>query len=115
MSVFLSVSSVALCFAFLTATIYVARSAALERASLQARLRVVESRIELLERSVTDWSQATTDIAQSIKMTRVRKAAKLDSSDQATTMPDPHKDPEAWRKAMNLDLARRRLAGVTHN
>lgn len=44
-------------------------------------------------------------LANRVKMMRVRTAANH-VKDQPTE-PDPYKDPEAWRKAMNLKLRMR--------
>lgn len=78
----------------------------------RAKLRSIELRIESLENSVLEWSQTVTDLANSQKMTRVRAASKHASSDQTKDgMPDPYRDPDGWRKAMNKRIAMRGLNG----
>ena len=111
-SVFFSVSSAVACACCLIATIYVARSAARERGSLLARLRSQESATESMRSSIEQWGELTTDLANSVKMQKVRRSTRVpSSSDPATGLPDPHADPEGWRKAMNLRIAERRIAG----
>jgi biopolymer transport protein ExbB/TolQ len=78
--------------------------------SLREKLRFIESRIASLESSVSEWSQTTTDLANSLKMTRVRQAAKLASA-TVPEKPDPYKDPEGWRAWQNRNLPVFRAGG----
>ena len=113
MLVFFVALSVVLCLGCLTATIYAARHAARVAGLPAAKLRSLASEIESLKLSVEEWSTITTNLANSAKMQRVRAAAKQSSSDRsADGLPDPHTDPEGWRKAMNLRIAERRLNGT---
>lgn len=113
-TVFFCVSSAVLCALCLIGTIWSARNAARERGSLPARLRSLESATESMRSSIEQWAQLTTDLANSVKMQKVRRSTRVpSSSDQATEMPDPHRDPDAWRKAMNLRIAERRIGGGT--
>lgn len=113
-TVFFSVSSAVLCVLCLIGTVWSARNAERARASLLARLRSLESATESTRSSLEQWAELTTDLANSVKMQKVRRSTRVpNSSDQATEMPDPHRDPDAWRKAMNLRIAERRIGGGT--
>lgn len=113
-TVFFSVSSAVVCACCLIGTIYAARNAARAQASLRARLRSLESATESTRNSIEQWAQLTTDVANSLKMQKVRRSTRVqNSSDPATGLPDPHSEPEAWRKAMNLRIAERRIGGGT--
>lgn len=83
--------------------------------SLAAEVRLNASRV----RSLTESHELTMDelknLANRVKMQRVRNAA-----DHATKparagsdMPDPFTDPDGWRTAMNKRIAAARLNGGT--
>lgn len=107
----LSVASAILCLAGAWFSVrYARRVAELPR----AKLRSIELRTESLENSVSEWSQTVTDLANSQKMTRVRAASKHASSAPTDDgLPDPFKDPDGWRKAMNKRIAMSRFNGGT--
>lgn len=106
MSAFFSASSVALAILSLILSAWSVRRATRAVELPRAKLRSIESRTESLESSVSEWSQIVTDLANSVKMQRVRAAAKLSSSDRRTdALPDPYKDPEGWRNAMNKRIS----------
>lgn len=91
---------------------FAARSAARGAGSSPARLRSIESRIESLENSVSEWSQLTTDLANRVKMMRVRAAtAGPSSSGRQGELPDPYRDPDGWRQAMNKRIGQQRITG----
>ena len=78
----------------------------------RAKLRSIESRIESCESSDSELLQLVRDLANSQKMTKVRTAARLNSSAPATTSdPDPYTDPDAWRKMMSKRIAMSKLGG----
>lgn len=105
MSDFFSVSSVVLAILSLILSGWSVLRARRVVALPLAKLRSIESRTESLENSVSEWSQTVTDLANSLKMTRVRAAAKHASSDRKVdALPDPYKDPDAWRAAKNRTL-----------
>lgn len=116
MSVFLLALSAVTCLACLIVTIWLARRAAHVAELPGARLRSIESRLASLENSGSDLLQLITDMANSQKMQRVRAASKHSSSDRrGDGLPDPHTDPDGWRKAMNLRIAQSRLGNVSTN
>jgi hypothetical protein len=66
-------------------------------ASLTSRLDELESAVEV--------------VANRVKMQRVRAAAlhATSKSDRSTELPDPYREPDAWRSAVNSQLARGKL------
>lgn len=112
MSDFFSASSVALSICSVILASWSARSAKRVAESPPAKLRSIESRIASLEDSVSEWSQLTKDVANSVKMMKVRRmTAGPSSSGQPGDLPDPYKDPEGWRAAMNRRITAQRLNG----
>ena len=74
------------------------------------RLRSCESKLQSVELLVSEHTTAIEDMANRIKMMKVRSAT-AHGSKSDTGMPDPYRDPEAWRKAMNQRIANNRLNG----
>lgn len=64
--------------------------------------RSLDSRVASLEQSVADWQSTLEQLANRVKMMRVRNAVNhvADKTD-----PDPYRDPNAWRAKMNRELA----------
>ncbi len=98
------VSTAALSLLSLGAVIFVARRAAHAQALPLVNLRSVESRLASFENSLADQATALEAIANRVKMMKVRNAANHVESSQGE--PDPFKDPDRWRAAMNSKLAR---------
>lgn len=112
MSGFFYVWSAALAMLCPLLAFFAARSAARGAGSLQGRLRSIESQIASLESSVSEWSQITTDLANRVKMMRVRAAtAGPSSSGRPSDLPDPYRDPDGWRRAMNQRIGLKRFNG----
>lgn len=110
MSDFFCALSAVLAILSLTLAIFAVRSARRAAGSSPAKLRSIESRIALLESSVSEWSQLTTDVANSVKMMKVRRAtAGPSSSGRGDDLPDPYKDPDGWRSAMNRRIGQQRF------
>lgn len=84
----------------------VARRAVRDAASSARQARSLASRVESLEGSRDEQMQTLTDLANRLKMQRVRHAG-LSHADRSTDRPDPYKDPDGWRKWME----RSRLSG----
>lgn len=84
----------------------VARLAVRDAASSVRQARSLGSRIESLEASRDEQVQTLSDLANKIKMQRVRHAG-LTHGERSTDRPDPYKDPDGWRKYME----RSRLSG----
>jgi hypothetical protein len=76
----------------------------------QIKLRSVESRLQLLEQLTEEQTSAQTDLANRLKMMRVRSATShATKSDNG--LPDPYKEPDRWRIEANKRLAQNRLNG----
>jgi hypothetical protein len=105
---FFNVLSVAACTLSLAALWFAVRNVTVVR-ELQARLtRFPLSRLDSLETSLADQAEAMTVLANRVKMHRVRTAANHIPDDKPT-LPDPYRDPDAWRKAMNARLQKGKL------
>ena len=112
MSDFFSALSVALATLSLILAFWSARVARRAAASALEKPRSIESRIASLESSVSEWSQLTTDLANRVKMMRVRAAtAGPSSSARQGELPDPYRDPDGWRQAMNKRIGQQRITG----
>lgn len=95
------VSLVALAIAAVAA--YVAlRAARVSESRLQVP-RSLDLRVQSLEASAEDLRSTLEQLANRVKMMRVRNA--VTHTDKSDTVPDPFKDPDAWRKAMNRKMA----------
>jgi len=85
--------------------LFVARNAAARSASLRKRIDSCESTVQSVTSSLREWQEVVADLANQIKMTKVRKA--LNHSGNGTRPggePDPKVDPEAWRTWKNAQL-----------
>ena len=98
-----SALSVILCCLCLAGCLLVVRNVHHDSASERAKLRSYGSRIESLELSRDEAADLMLKMANSEKMKRVR-AAQAHAVSPAGD-PDPYKQPDEWRKAMNLRLA----------
>jgi hypothetical protein len=72
------------------------------------------SRIKSLETSLADTQGALEEVANRVKMMRVRNAANHTETSgpkpgQRKDEPDPYSDPDGWRQAMNAKLARAKV------
>lgn len=69
-----------------------------------------------LAKRVNELEDEVLNLANRVKMIKVRRAADHVRDDAPRDgMPDPHKDPDGWRKAMNLRIAQGRIGGVSTN
>lgn len=89
---------------------YAARRAERAPASLQARLASAESRIESLLSSRDELTVALDALAQRVKMQRVRTA--VDHATGPRGLPDPYKNPDEWRAAVNSQFSRGKLGAA---
>jgi hypothetical protein len=87
-----------------------ARRAERAPASLLARVASCESRIESLTTSRDELTVALDALAQRVKMQRVRQAT--DHATGPRGLPDPYKEPDRWREAMNAQIARGKLGAA---
>jgi hypothetical protein len=108
MSDFSFALSVTACFLSILAVICVAVIAVRGRALRDELLRFPVSRLRSIEQSLTDTQDALTEVANRVKMMKVRNAANH-SDPEKRGLPDPYKDPDGWRKAMNSRLSAARL------
>lgn len=83
-----------------------------ERAPLSLRAKVdsCESRIESLLTSRDELTVALDALAQRVKMQRVRQAT--DHATGPRGLPDPYKNPDEWRAAVNSQLSRGKLGAA---
>lgn len=69
------------------------------------------SRVASLEERLTETEETLSGLANRVKMMRVRNAVthtdKLNGAE-----PDPYRDPNGWRAAMNRRLAQGKLNGI---
>lgn len=93
---------------WLTLALLVARIAARVRALEDRYALSSPSAIESLRTVQQEQADALAALANRVKMQRVRTAVNHVQEDR-DGLPDPHKDPDAWRKAMNAKLALTRI------
>lgn len=111
MSEFSFALSVTACFLAILACVFAARSAVQLRELQDELIRFPASRLKSLEASLTDTQDAVTEVANRVKMMKVRSAASHTDGNSGK-LPDPYKDPDGWRKAMNSRLSAARLGSV---
>lgn len=87
-----------------------ARRAERAPASLLARVASLESRVESLTSSRDELTVALDALAQRVKMQRVRTA--VDHATGPRGLPDPYKNPDEWRAAVNSQLSRGKLGAA---
>ena len=92
--------SALICLGSLLATLYAAIGVRVGWESLQRQVRSNESAVRLIDTTLQELSEAQAMLANSHKMSKVRKA--LTHTDRkADSEPDPKLDPEGWRAWMN--------------
>lgn len=107
---FFCVSTAAIACASLVISVFAARRAARALESPPLRLRSVESKLQSCEQLVEEHTQAITDLTNRLKMMKVRSASSH-ASRSDNDLPDPYREPDAWRKAANARLALNKLNG----
>jgi hypothetical protein len=85
------------------ACLSVARNAARASDSLRKRISSCESTAQSVITSQRDWQEVVTDLANQVKMTKVRKALNHTGT-RPGGEPDPKLDPEGWRTWKNAQL-----------
>ena len=88
--------------ACLTGCIVTVQNAAAAQASLLRRLRSCESEMQSLSDSSEELRLIVKSVAESQKMSRVRKATT--HAVGSTGEPDPIREPEQWRAWMNTQI-----------
>lgn len=110
MSVFFCALSAAASIYCAIRAVSAAQAAARAQGSLLRAAPSFESRIESLMNSRDEITAALDALAQRVKMQRVRNAT--DHATGPRAIPDPYKDPDGWRAAVNSQLARGKLGAV---
>lgn len=100
---FFSVLSASICILCAVVAFWHAQSAIRASESLAPRLRSIELQTQSLKDSQTDLATTLTDLANRVKMQRVRTVIAHGQGNAAE--PDPYKDPDGWRKMMNSRIA----------
>lgn len=109
----LCASSAVLCVVCLIGCTRVARTVQENSASLEAEVRLNASRVRSLTESHTLTVEELQNLANRVKMQRVRNATDhaTRKSGPAGDMPDPYTAPDEWRAAMTKRLAEAKIAG----
>lgn len=88
-----------ICAAVSVWSVHAARRAA---ASLAQKQRSLESAVRLLTTSQAESAELLEALANKVKMQRVRNVVAHGAGSKS--MPDPYRDPDGWRKAMNARI-----------
>lgn len=102
----LSASSAVLSCCFLSLTVFFARRARRDSGPAAAQARSAISHVQSLRESVEAMQLELERLANRVKMQKVRNMERgpIPSGD----MPDPYREPNEWRAAMNRKLAQSR-------
>lgn len=103
---FFNALSVVACILSCGALYSAVRVVILVQALLAAKPPLSASRIASIETSLSETQDTLKDLANKVKMQRVRTAIHHDTPQNDG--PDPYKDPDAWRKQMNRNLLGRK-------
>ena len=101
--------SAGIAFASCLAAFWSAQRARADVGLPAAKLHSVESRLALIERSHNDVAEVVTELANRVKMMKVRNS--LRHQDAKNEEPDPFKDPDGWRTMMNRKIAAAKVNG----
>jgi uncharacterized protein YlxW (UPF0749 family) len=94
----------------LAAALFAARTATAARELRDRAMRYPTSRIESLQESLHSTQEELHNLANRVKMMKVRRAADHIRDDAPVSRdPDPHKEPDRWREWMNSKLARAKI------
>jgi hypothetical protein len=85
-----------------------------DSASLVAEVRLNTSRIQSLTESHELSVDELKNLANRVKMQRVRNATDHATNSKSDGEPDPIRDPDRWRAWMNRKIAMARLNGSTN-
>lgn len=98
--------SAAISLCCLLVAVYAAKSATRRLELPQQTLRSVVSRMQSLEDWKVEMIQLQQDLANQLKMTRVRSALNHSRhKNEVPSDPDPYTQPDEWRKMMGKRLA----------
>jgi hypothetical protein len=107
---FFCVLTAAISCASLTVSVFAARRAARALESPPIRQRSVELKLQSAEDLLAEHTQAITDLTNRLKMMKVRSASSH-ATRSDNELPDPYRDPDGWRRAMNTRLAMNKVNG----
>lgn len=93
------------------AALLTARTAVRVQALQDQFARFKRSDTESLQLQLQELTETVTQLANRVKMQRVRNAINHVPDKPSSDLPDPHRDPDAWRKAMNAKLALTKING----
>lgn len=97
------VSIALVCVLCAISTVINARDAYQGLESQRRRLTSIESGMQSIITSHESWQEVVADLANSMKMAKVRRGLKSNTS-SANGEPDPKSDPEGWRTWKNAQL-----------
>lgn len=106
----IALGAIALVISIATA-LFLARTVVRVQALQDRYARLPVSRIESLATAQAELAETMEALANRVKMQRVRNAANHVPDLAPSSIPDPHRDPDGWRKAMNAKLALARING----
>lgn len=108
--VFLLVSSALLALGSLLAALFAVRIARAAAELAEANTRLPESALQSLRESIQEHGDMLLALANRVKMMKVRSASShTDAPAKNGALPDPYKNPDEWRKAMNERIARNKI------
>lgn len=106
--------SAAICVLCLIGCARTVQTVKADSASLVAEVRLNASRIQSLTESHALSVEELQNLANRVKMQRVRSAADHATSSKPDGEPDPIRDPDKWRAWMNRKIAMARLNGSSN-
>lgn len=99
--------SASICILCLVLSVWNVRIAIRERESLVRRTRSLESSMDSVRLTIDEHSNALSEVANRVKMMKVRNAA--NHTQGSSGEPDPYRDPDLWRKTMNARIQKARV------
>lgn len=108
MSVFFSVAAAAALVVSLVCLFWLVQVASLVSELRDASQYSKASRVASLEERLTETEETLSGLANRVKMMRVRSAVTHTDKPNGA-IPDPHRDPDGWRNAINARIAKGKL------
>lgn len=104
----ISTVSAVLALVLSIASAFIAARVAVLHRELWERFKTSDaSRMESLAQSVREVEAALEVVATSVRMSRVRRAA-TEREQKTSELPDPYRDPDGWRNAVNARLGQQK-------
>lgn len=95
----------------LAAALLTARIAVRVQALRDQFARFKRSDTESLQQQLSELHETVAQLANRVKMMKVRNAINHVGDKPSSDLPDPHRDPDGWRRAMNAKLSLAKLNG----